>query len=235
MSMRCCISLHRTWSEFFRWISCLLGPDSILAKSFFELTHEICAQLYTGDRTNSNCRHIWLGSEWIWVLEPKSLPYRWPTTLWTEPQVFNIPKWNQRLNGIQLVMLNCGCECFTWPCQSLCGDKTVSISSCLHNMNPYTDKVSLHCIRRPITVEYFYNTFQYNTMSHAEWQWLKYIWMDAHFKDHFMYAPSQWETTLQCNAVSHCLGAYKKCYTTLSITTFSPRRRELSSDPHKVF
>ena len=27
-------------------------------------------------------------------------------------------------------------------------------------------------------------------------------------KDHFVYAPSQWETTLQCNIDSHWLGAY---------------------------
>ena len=29
-------------------------------------------------------------------------------------------------------------------------------------------------------------------------------------RDHFVYAPSQWETTLQCNVVSHWLGAYTK-------------------------
>ena len=28
--------------------------------------------------------------------------------------------------------------------------------------------------------------------------------------DHFLYAPSQWETTLQCNVVSHWLGALMK-------------------------
>ena len=28
------------------------------------------------------------------------------------------------------------------------------------------------------------------------------------FRDHFVYAPSQWETTLQCNVASHWLGAY---------------------------
>ena len=27
-------------------------------------------------------------------------------------------------------------------------------------------------------------------------------------RDHFLYAPSQWEATLQCNVVSHGLGAY---------------------------
>ena len=29
-------------------------------------------------------------------------------------------------------------------------------------------------------------------------------------RDHFVYAPSQWETTLQCNVVSHWLGAFRK-------------------------
>ena len=30
-------------------------------------------------------------------------------------------------------------------------------------------------------------------------------------RDHFVYAPSQWETMLHCNVVSHWLGAYTKC------------------------
>ena len=30
------------------------------------------------------------------------------------------------------------------------------------------------------------------------------------FRDYFAYAPSQWETTLHCNVVSHWLGAYTK-------------------------
>ena len=29
-------------------------------------------------------------------------------------------------------------------------------------------------------------------------------------RDHFVYAPSQWETTLQCNIISHWLSAYTK-------------------------
>ena len=40
------------------------------------------------------------------------------------------------------------------------------------------------------------------------------------FKDHFVYAPSQWETTLQCNVVSHSLGAYTEG--SLIIITFVP-------------
>ena len=30
-------------------------------------------------------------------------------------------------------------------------------------------------------------------------------------RDHFMYASSQWETTLHCNVVSHRMGAYTEC------------------------
>ena len=33
-------------------------------------------------------------------------------------------------------------------------------------------------------------------------------WCLGSFREHFVYAPSQWETVLQCNAVSHWLGAY---------------------------
>ena len=34
--------------------------------------------------------------------------------------------------------------------------------------------------------------------------------LEITFRDHFVYAPSQWETTLHCNIVSHWLGAYTK-------------------------
>ena len=30
------------------------------------------------------------------------------------------------------------------------------------------------------------------------------------FRDHFVYAPSKWETKLHCNVISHWLGAYTK-------------------------
>ena len=33
------------------------------------------------------------------------------------------------------------------------------------------------------------------------------MWTQDVFRDHFVYAPSQWETTLQCNVVSHWLCA----------------------------
>ena len=37
------------------------------------------------------------------------------------------------------------------------------------------------------------------------WYCLRY-----HGRDHFVYVPSQWETTLHCNVVSYWLGAYTK-------------------------
>ena len=35
-------------------------------------------------------------------------------------------------------------------------------------------------------------------------------WPTHNLRDHFVYAPSHWETMLHCNVVSHWLGAYTK-------------------------
>ena len=43
----------------------------------------------------------------------------------------------------------------------------------------------------------------------VNWTWLC---SQRHDRDHFLYVPSQWETTLQCNVVSHWLGTYTKWY-----------------------
>ena len=43
--------------------------------------------------------------------------------------------------------------------------------------------------------------------------------LEQNGRDHFSYAPSQWETTLHCNVVSHWLGAYTKW--TLEWLTFA--------------
>ena len=40
-------------------------------------------------------------------------------------------------------------------------------------------------------------------------------------RGHFVYVPSQWEMTLQCNVVSHWLGAYTKCSLGLWALTYS--------------
>ena len=43
------------------------------------------------------------------------------------------------------------------------------------------------------------------------WRYIKwYGWCSA--RDYFMHAPSQWGTTLQCNVVSHWLGACTKWF-----------------------
>ena len=39
-------------------------------------------------------------------------------------------------------------------------------------------------------------------------QWWRNI--QTTYRDHFVYAPNQWETTLQCNVVSHWLGAFTR-------------------------
>ena len=38
----------------------------------------------------------------------------------------------------------------------------------------------------------------------------EYATFHTYTQDHFVYVPSQWETTLHCNIVSHWLGAYTK-------------------------
>ena len=48
---------------------------------------------------------------------------------------------------------------------------------------------------------------------HQQWMvltmWNGVIRFRVHHRDHFVYAPSQWET-LHCNSISHWLGAYTK-------------------------
>ena len=40
-------------------------------------------------------------------------------------------------------------------------------------------------------------------------RWQPWYWYINHnYRDPFVHAPSQWETTLQCNVVSHWLGVY---------------------------
>ena len=64
-------------------------------------------------------------------------------------------------------------------------DKTILRPSYLHNEIPYTGKMtSLYWINPLVTL--------------------------CIHSDHFVYVPSQWETTLQCNVVSHWLGACTK-------------------------
>ena len=47
------------------------------------------------------------------------------------------------------------------------------------------------------------------------------------YRDHFLYAPSLWETTLHCNVISHRLGAYRKW--SLWYLLFQVRRRRVRS------
>ena len=62
-----------------------------------------------------------------------------------------------------------------------------------------------------------------HSLAHLLWEYCKVVadkqyqladwrmrWKLGKTRDHFVYAPSQWETTLQYNVVSHWLGAYTK-------------------------
>ena len=46
--------------------------------------------------------------------------------------------------------------------------------------------------------------------------------------DHFVYASSQWETTLQCNVVSHWLGAYTKWSLSCAMRWMDPPHNVIS-------
>ena len=48
-------------------------------------------------------------------------------------------------------------------------------------------------------------------------------------KDHFVYAPNPWETTLHCNGVSHWLGAYTDWSLNTREQTFREWKREIGS------
>ena len=50
-------------------------------------------------------------------------------------------------------------------------------------------------------------------MMYHVWRLIMHIKMFDYsdsYRNHFMYAPSQWETMLQCNVISHWLGTYTK-------------------------
>ena len=49
------------------------------------------------------------------------------------------------------------------------------------------------------------------TRTKCQWFFLKiFLFSLAMSRDHFVHAPSQWETMLHCNVVSHWLGSHKK-------------------------
>ena len=78
--------------------------------------------------------------------------------------------------------------------KSHCGDKTVLRPSYLHNGISYTAKTtSLYWIRAQGLTQYKDGVLP--------------VWG---FRDHYVHAPSQWETMLHCNIVYYWLGTYTK-------------------------
>ena len=62
------------------------------------------------------------------------------------------------------------------------------------------------------------------------WNLFLVIWWYHFNRGHFVYAPTQWEVTLQCNIVSHWLGAY----TEWSLFQWPGRSREICA-PFQYF
>ena len=71
---------------------------------------------------------------------------------------------------------------------------------CLHNLFLCTNNTN-NMVKQHLGKQIF------SLHQHTDSGWMTY---QVYTKDHFVYAPSQWETTLQCNVVSHWLGAYTK-------------------------
>ena len=80
----------------------------------------------------------------------------------------------------------------------------------------YTDNIQAFIDRK------YYEDIVTWSVSHVEYYWNIFIFFYSEVstitksRDHSVYAPSQWVTTLQCNVVSHWLvGAYTKWSLTL--------------------
>ena len=73
-----------------------------------------------------------------------------------------------------------------------------------------------------------------------EWSWTKpqsecHCSVVYNSRDHFVYAPSQWETTLQCNVVSHWLGHTKNNpRKSQLLTTAIPKLTDDSAPHHHI-
>ena len=92
--------------------------------------------------------------------------------------------------------------------------------SYIYNENPNTGKTitNLYDIMLFIDVDILedfdlVNVIWYSTPSEESWEFSinkLEVSLETYTRDHFVNAPSQWGTTLHCNIISHCLGAYTK-------------------------
>ena len=110
-------------------------------------------------------------------------------------------------------------------------DETVVRPSYLYNGNLYPGETAYLYRYDPQIMKSHYNdvtmgtiasqitslTIVYSTVysdtdqrKHQSSASLAFVRIDVDYMDHYVYVPSQWETTLQCNVVSHWLGVYTK-------------------------
>ena len=114
-----------------------------------------------------------------------------------------------------------------WGSQCSKVDSSHEVQSCKILTTPHSlflkQGMSLVCSKTdlssrgqmPHTAKCCYNRVQYDMKLHTALQWLKHPipchhgrTMGCLYRDHFVYASSQWETTLHCNVASHWLGTY---------------------------
>ena len=91
---------------------------------------------------------------------------------------------------------------FMWllvACNTLFRASVPTLSISFLEERSFFTSVYIFRLRRQINPE----RFQYAS-------WSIYVIDPTEYRDHFVYAPSQWETTLHCNVASHWLGAYTK-------------------------
>ena len=73
----------------------------------------------------------------------------------------------------------------------------------------------------------FHGVCMHQISLHSRWNWKHtsgWLTSPIRYGYHSVYAPSQWETALQWNAISHCLGAYTEWSLVENMTSWHKKR-----------
>ena len=96
---------------------------------------------------------------------------------------------------------------------TLCGEFQQYLSFWVYNVGKCMDSVSFYCFQLQLNgMQTFHYGIVQNRTHVVRWLYSAgpYIIHSTTIRDHFVYAPSQWEATLQCNVIPHWLGACTK-------------------------
>ena len=115
---------------------------------------------------------------------------------------------NASHNGMTIFSVSLHGHMHNKPCRSI-----VSYRSFLHMKNdPTPPQLIPNClsIHASISCGFIPHDAMWVSITDATPLFMHLIDIFSQYRDHFLYAPSQWEATLQCNIVSHWLCAYRK-------------------------